>query len=57
MESLPIDVSRGCTSERGEDDIRVVGVIAGLLEDACHHVVERVNDSRFATACATVYDD
>ena len=40
VESLPINICRGRTSEGGQEDMRAARVIARLLEGVCHHVVD-----------------
>ena len=54
VEGLPIDVSRCCASEGGEDDIWATGVVTSFLEGLCHHGVDGVDQPGLASACASV---
>ena len=56
VQCLPVDVRRCCTSEGGEDDIGAAGIVAFLLEDVCHLVVEGVDHFGLAGACPTMHD-
>ena len=56
MQGLPVDVGRRCTSEGTEDDVWAAGVVAFLLEDVCHLVVEGVDYFGLAGACPSMHD-
>ena len=56
MESLPVDVSRRCTSEGGENDIGAARVVSFLLQNISHDGVEGVDHFGFSRAGTAVSD-